>query len=153
MELKSQVFRGVSTRADADAVYALLADVPRSVAHFPEMESLTYENGAYVWRMKKLGAGPVSFQVVYAAVYSFDPAVRSVRWDGVPGFGNTQVKGRWVIEPQPVGTRFSLETSFVLEAPFPGFLRGAAEALMARENDRLIATYLQNLKATLDRQA
>lgn len=150
MELKSQVSRGIHTRAAPDAVYAMLADVPKSVGHFPDMESLTFEKGAYVWRMKKLGAGPVSFQVVYAAVYSFDPAARSVRWEGVPGFGNTKVSGRWVVEPQASGTRFTLETSFNLDAPFPGFLRGAAESLMTRENDRLIATYLQNLKTTLD---
>ncbi len=151
MELKSQISRSVNTLAPADSVYALLADVPKSVAHFPEMESLTFENGAYVWRMKKLGAGPVSFQVVYAAVYTFDPATRSVRWDGVRGFGNTQVTGRWVIDAQPTGTRFTLETTFALDLPLPGFLRGTAESLLARENERLISTYLNNLKATLDR--
>lgn len=150
MELKSHTRKSITTRADPDAVYALLADVPRSVAHFPDLESIALEKGLYFWRMKKLGVGPVQFQVTYGAKYTFDPATRAVSWESAPGAGNTQVTGRWVIEPGGQ-TRFTLDTAFCFEAPFPGFLRGTAESLMAKENDRLIAAYLENLKRTLDR--
>ncbi len=153
MELQSHTRKSAVTRAGVDAVYTLLADVPRSVAHFPELESITRDPGGsdrFVWRMKKLGAGPVQFQVSYAAQYRFDPELRSVGWESVTGIGNTRVSGRWIIEGDGVGTKFTLDTAFCLTAPFPGFLRGTAEALMARENDRLIGVYLENLKRTLD---
>lgn len=150
MEIASHVRRGAETRADPDAVYRLLADVPASVAHFPEIESLTYENGAYVWRLPKLGAGPISFQVLYASKYRFDPATRLVAWDPVPNVGNTQVSGKWLIEPTARGTRFSLDTHFALEAPFPRVLRGTVEGIVQKENERIIGTYLANLARTLD---
>ncbi len=153
MQLKSHTRRSAETDASAQQTYRLLADVPRSVRHFPELDSITQEGEAWVWRMRKLGAGPVTFQVVYAARYGFDASTRAVTWESVPGFGNTRVSGRWIIEPAGAGSRFTLDTSFVLDAPFPGFLQGTATALMARENDRLIAGYLANLKATLDREA
>ena len=150
MELKSHTRQSAGTRADPDAVYALLADVPRSVAHFPELESITRDGDLYVWRMKRLGAGPVQFQVHYAANYTFDPIQRSVSWASASGVGNTRVSGRWIIVPDGAGTRFTLDTSFAFDAPFPGFLRGTAESLLTRENDRLIALYLENLRRTLD---
>lgn len=150
MRIASSVERSAETRASPDAVYALLADVPASVAHFPELESLTAEGGVWVWRLPKLGAGPISFQVHYASRYRFDPAARAVAWDPVPGVGNTQVDGRWRIEPAARGTRFTLETRFVIDTPFPRPLKGAVEAIVQRENERIVGTYLQNLARTLD---
>lgn len=150
MELTSHVRRSADTRADVERVYALLADVPSSVAHFPEIESLTSEGGAFHWRLKKLGAGPLQFQVHYAARYSFDPVARAVRWDGVPGVGNTKVDGRWIIEPRGAGARFTMETSFTLDLPFPKLMRGAVEAILQKENERIIGEYLGNLVKTLD---
>lgn len=149
MDIASHVLRGVDTPADADAVYALLADIPRSVAHFPDVESVRPEGDAWVWRLRRLGAGPLTFQVVYGARYRFDPATRDVRWDAVPGVGNTRVDGRWIVEPRPAGARFTMEARFTLSTPFPRPLRPAVEAVVQRENERLIGAYLANLATTL----
>lgn len=150
MEISAKVHRSATTRASPEEVYALLADVPRSVAHFPDLDALTFEHGAYTWRLKKLGAGPISFQVHYAARYTCDPAARSVVWVPVAGVGNTRVSGQWRIEPAGAGTRFTLETEFALDLPLPRPLRGAAEALLHKENDRILGEYLGNLVVTMN---
>jgi hypothetical protein len=150
MHLGATVQRSAFTRASPEATYALLADVPASVAHFPDLEALEPTADGFVWRLKKLGAGPVSYQVVYQSRYRFDPAARTVDWDPVPGFGNTQVRGGWRIQPEGAGARFTLETRFDLELPLPSLLRGTAEALLERENSRILVIYLGNLATTLN---
>lgn len=150
MELRAHITRVAETHASPDAVYALLADVPRSVSHFPDLESLIQENGAWVWRLPRLGAGPLVFQVVYASRYFFEPQTRSVRWEPVPGVGNTQVGGSWKIFVTPKGSRFEMVSDYVVETPFPKLMRGPAEVIMARENERILGQYLNNLVITLN---
>ncbi len=149
MDISSDVRRGLDTAADLDAVYALLADVPRSIAHFPDVESVAPQGDTWVWRLRRLGAGPIQFQVHYASRYHVDPAARSVTWDAVPDIGNTRVAGRWALSPRPTGTRFAMEANFSVATPFPRPLRPAVEAIVAREIDRLVGVYLQNLATTL----
>ncbi|MDP2304798.1 MAG: SRPBCC family protein [Pseudomonadota bacterium] len=149
MDISSDVRRGVDTPADLDAAYALLADVPRSIAHFPDVESVVPHGETWVWRLRRLGAGPIQFQVHYASRYHVDPAARTVAWDAVPDVGNTRVSGRWVLTPGAHGVRIAMEARFVVDAPFPRLLRPAVEAIVAREIDRLVGAYLQNLTTTL----
>jgi hypothetical protein len=153
MELKSHTIRTAVTRASADATYALLADVPRSVAHFPDLAALTEVDGLFQWQLKKVGVGPLSFQSAYAARYAFDPVARLVSWRSVPGRGNTEVSGSWTIDAVPTGTRFALDVTFALDLPLPALLRSAAEKVLAKENDRILGQYLAALQATLDRTA
>jgi carbon monoxide dehydrogenase subunit G len=150
MLLQSSVQRSAEARATPDQVYALLADVARSVSHFPDLESIRPEGGTWVWRLHKIGAGPLSHQVHYACRYSFDPAARSVTWSPVPGVGNTQVHGRWIIEPSARGARFTLDTRFELELPFPRLMKSTIEELMQKENERILGRYLSNLVTTLE---
>ena len=100
----------MDVRADADAVYAVLADVPLSASHFPGLERLVDLGGnRYRWELAKLGTEHVHLQTVYASRYHCDRQRRSVRWEPVAGEGNARVGGRWVIEPRPQGTHLRLE--------------------------------------------
>lgn len=150
MEIVATVARHVTARADLDAVYALLADVPRSIAHFPEVESVLPVGDHWRWRLRELGAGPLRFRVEYANRYFTDPVGRRVWWERVPGFGNTQVDGRWVLAAAAGGTRITMDARFVIDTPFPRLTRPAVEAIVARENERLIGGYMENLVATLE---
>jgi hypothetical protein len=151
MDISSDVRRGVDTAVDLDAAYALLADVPHSIAHFPDVESVVPHGDTWVWRLRRLGAGPIQFQVHYASRYHVDPAARTVAWDAVPDVGNTRVSGRWVLTPstRATRTRITMEARFAVSTPFPRPLRPAVEAIVAREIDRLVGAYLQNLATTL----
>jgi carbon monoxide dehydrogenase subunit G len=150
MDLNASVSRSLQTTATPDQVYALLADVPRSVAHFPDLEALVPTGDIYEWRLKKLGAGPLIFQVVYASRYHFDPVGKRVWWEPVPNRGNTRVEGKWIIQPHGAGTRFTMEAKYQVDTPFPRLMRPAAEAIMEKENDRIIGAYMENLKKTME---
>lgn len=134
---------------DRAAAFALLADVPRSVQHFPDVESVRPVGEVWQWRLRELGAGPLRFQVAYASRYLIDTTALRVAWARVPGFGNTAVDGEWRLEPEPGGTRIRMVARFEIDTPFPRLTRAAVEAVVAHENTRLIGAYIDNLITTL----
>lgn len=150
MELTSHTVKSARTRATPDQTYALLADVPRSGKHFPDVQDVRPVGDLHLWQMKRVGVPPLAFQSEYHGRWELDPVARSVRWASVPGRGNTVVKGQWTIEPDGSGTRFTLDLTFTLAMPLPSILRSSAEKVLAHENGRIIAGYLANLTATLD---
>lgn len=149
MDVTTHLVRAAETPAPVDAVYALLADIPRSIAHFPDVDTVVERDGVWEWRLRRLGAGPLQFQVHYGARYHMDAGARDVRWSAVPEVGNTRVEGRWHLAPHGAGTRFTLDARFLLATPFPRPLRAAVEAVVERETGRLVGGYLENLRVTL----
>ena len=62
-------------KAKAADVFAVLADVPVSVSHFPKVDKLTdMGDGVYKWEMEKVGTAQVNIQTVYASKYVSDKA-------------------------------------------------------------------------------
>ncbi len=150
LELTSHFERAIDVRATPAQVYEVVANVPDSVAHFPDLESLVPEDGAYRWTLKKAGVGRMSMQLVYACRYRTDEGALSVSWTAVSGVGNAAVSGHWTIEPRGEGTRLTLNNDLVLRANAPRLLRKAAEPIFVRENQRLMGIYMDNLKRTFD---
>ena len=112
--------------------FKVLAEVPNSVSHFPDLVSLTPEGGGYTWRMKKLGVGKVSLQAVYACRYSNDPQQLSVWWEPVEGVGNSRVSGRWTLAPAGSGTQVTLENQFAMTFKLPKLMKKVAQGAVVR---------------------
>ena len=150
LELRSHFERTIDVRATPSEVYDVVADVPDSVAHFPDLESLVPERDSYRWTLKRAGVGRLSMQLVYACCYRTDDDALTVSWTAVAGVGNAEVSGHWGIEPHGDGTRLTLYNDLVLRANAPRLLRKAAEPVFVRENQRLMGRYMDNLKRTFD---
>jgi len=150
LELNSHFERAIDVRATPAQVYAVVADVPDSVAHFPDVESLVLEGGAYRWTLKKAGVGRLSMQLVYACRYRTDEDALTVSWAADSTVGNAEVSGRWTIDARGTGTRLTLHNDLVLRANAPRLLRKAAEPVFVRENQRLMGIYMDHLKKTFD---
>ncbi len=151
LELSSRVQRSIEVSAPPEKVYAVVADVPDSVAHFPEVEALMPDGDAYRWTLKKAGVGKMAMQLVYACRYLTDDDALSVSWTPVDSVGNAVMSGHWTIEPNGTGTRLTLNNELTLRARrAPRLLRKAAEPVFTRENQRLMGTYLENLKRTFE---
>ncbi len=150
MELSTTIRCLFQVSASPDAAFTLLADVPDSVAHFPEIISLTAEGGGvYTWRLAEQGLPPVSLSLIYACRYTSDRSALIVRWVSMSGVGNARVSGRWRLAPSGGGTEISLETTLIIEAPIPRFTRRLGEKVLDREQHRLIDGYVENLTKTL----
>ena len=150
IELTSRFRGSVEVSADPDEVYAVISNVPDSVAHFPVLEALTEENGGFTWVLKKLGAGKLSARCKWASRYEVDPEARTVTWTPIPGVGNSTVSGGWTVQETPRGSRLTMRNDLVFRVNAPRIFRRAAEPVFARENDKVLNTYLANLKKTFD---
>lgn len=134
-------------RAKADAVFALLSDVPASVAHFPKVEKLTdLGDGVYKWEMQKVGTAQVNIQTVYASKYVADRAKGTVKWTPVKGVGNAQVSGSWKItDNKGKSTKCVLKIDGTVDVPLPGLMKMVVEPVVAGEFEKLVDKYIDNL--------
>ena len=134
-------------KAKFDEVFALLSDVPASVAHFPKVHKLTdLGDGVYQWEMQKVGTAQVNIQTIYASKYSADKAKGLVKWTPVKGIGNAQVGGHWKItDNQGKSTKCVLKIDGTVDVPLPGLMKMVVEPVVASEFEKLVEKYIDNL--------
>ncbi|MCU0762015.1 MAG: SRPBCC family protein [Hydrogenophaga sp.] len=141
-------------KAKAAQVFALLSDVPKSVAHFPKVEKLTdLGGGVYQWEMEKVGTSQVNIQTVYASKYASDKAKGTVKWTPVKGVGNAQVGGHWKIVENPKSTSIALAIQGEVEVPLPGLMKMVVVPVVQGEFEKLVEKYIDNLIKTFGGEA
>jgi carbon monoxide dehydrogenase subunit G len=142
-------FRGhVDVPAPLEEVYALLADIPDSTSHFPDLEKVARHEDGYLWTVKKSGVGRLSAQMIYACRYLSDEAAHTVRWEPIPGTGNTTLQGSWRLEQVGGGTRLHLHNQLTMHLDIPRLMVRAARPVVNQISARLMGQYLENLKRT-----
>ncbi|NTV02803.1 MAG: SRPBCC family protein [Chlorobiaceae bacterium] len=145
------VTRQFESPALPDKVFELLADVPRSAAHFPDVEKLEDLGGnAFRWVMEKIGIGDYTLQqTIYACTYTSNPETLRVDWTPVDGVGNASVEGGWTLSPAAAGTKVQLNTKGRLQVDFPGFLQFLLSPLIEMAFAQKIDRYISNIAETL----
>jgi len=140
--------RDIELPAGYDEVFDLLADVPRSVSHFPKVHSLAeLGDNCYRWEMEKIGVDKHAIQSVYACRYTADRDAGRIVWEPVPDVGNGVVRGSWTLEAKGDGvTAARFQTSAELTLPLPSLLRLAISPVVKHEFNSLVDTYMNNLK-------
>jgi carbon monoxide dehydrogenase subunit G len=136
-------------RAKFGEVFALLSDVPRSVAHFPKVDRLTdLGDGVYKWEMQKVGTAQVHLQTVYASKYVSDRAKGSVVWSPVKGIGNALVGGSWQLtDNKGQSTKCVLKIAGTVDAPLPALMKPVVAPVIEGEFEKLVEKYIDNLVA------
>lgn len=143
---------------DADCpsgrVFDVLADVPRSVSHFPKVEQFTdLGDGKYKWEMEKIGIQAYYIQTIYACKYVSDGEKGSVKWTPVKGQGNATVSGSWSIKALEAGrTSVKLKTKGELTLPLPGLVKLIVAPVVRAEFTRMIDQYIINLCKTFAKE-
>lgn len=141
-----------AVKAPAAEVFALLADVPRSVRHFPKVERLTdLGDGAYLWEMQKVGT-PGAHQTVYACKYVADAAQGTVVWTPVRGVGNAVVSGHWQLaarqadaKGQAEGTDIELAIQATIALPLPSLVKTVVTPIVESEFKQWVDQYIDKL--------
>ena len=133
-------------KASAKEVFALLADVPKSVSHFPKVDKLVdLGGGAYRWEMQKVGTSQVNIQTVYACKYVSDAKKGTVTWTPVKGVGNAQVSGSWKIAEKKDGTEVVFKSKGTVEVGLPALMRVVVVPVVSGEFEKLVEKYIDNL--------
>ena len=130
-----------------DHVFDLLANVPKSVSHFPNVEQLVdLGDNTFRWEMKKIGIDRFYVQTIYACKYVDDKKKGTIKWTPVKGEGNGIVKGDWVIKAlDEKRTHIELCTDGTLEIPLPRLVKFVVAPVVAREFEKMVDTYIKNL--------
>jgi hypothetical protein len=170
LKLTANVTCTIDVPVKPESVFALLANVPDSVSHFPglvevvplyrellppqqqlqlQQQQQTQDNTSYKWLLKKLGYGQLSLQLCYGCKYFSDASKLAVWWKSIPACGNAEVNGHWEILPTAEGTKFSLHNRLVFHMWLPQFLKFRAESLTTHHTTQLSNAYLKNLALTL----
>ncbi len=139
-----------TVKAPIQEVFDLVADVPRSVSHFPKVEQLDdLGGGTYRWRMEKVGTDQVHVQTIYASHYvsqlNSEGKKGSVVWTPVAGVGNAQVGGSWKLSSTKKGTKLQLRIHGVAEVPLPALMKVVVVPVVQAEFEKLVETYIDNL--------
>jgi len=150
MKVSVDIADSFNVTADLKTAYALLADVPRSVSNFPDMQKLQDEGkGRFRWFLNPLGAAGISHQVIYACDYVADDKRMTVTWTPVAGVGNGVIQGQWRLKTQGQGTAIEFSTTGELDVPVPMLLRAAAKPIVQGLFQSQVRGYLKNIKAAL----
>lgn len=153
MKIEVSVKQRFRVPAPLQEVHDLLADVPRSARHFPNVERLADEGkGVYRWEMEPIKALGLKHQVVYACRY--DSALKSgktatVSWTPLPKVGNGQIEGRWRLAVENGGTQIEFETAGALEIPVPALFRPMAAPFVQGMFRDEVGRYLANIRRAL----
>jgi carbon monoxide dehydrogenase subunit G len=147
------VSKNFESQASPDKVFALLADVPKSASHFPDVEKLEDMGGnTFRWTMEKIGIGDRTLQqTIYASTYRSDSSSMTVDWVPVDGVGNARVDGGWRLTPSSAGTKVLLNTKGELTVDFPGFLQFLLSPLIEMAFAQKIDQYVSNIQESLGR--
>ncbi len=143
--------RSFRVAASATQAFGVLADVPYSVSHFPDVERLIDEgDGVYTWILEAKSTAGISHQVVYACRYTSDLGKKSVEWEPVMEVGNGVVAGAWSIADDGQGCCIDFRTTARLELDVPRLLSVIAVPFVRQTFERQIDRYIENLQRTLN---
>lgn len=135
-----------AVKAKYEDVFAVLADVPTSVSHFPKVEQLTdMGDGVYKWEMQKVGTKEIGIQTVYASKYKSDKAKGTVVWTPVKGVGNALVGGSWKLRDDKKSTHIELKIEGAVDVPFPALMKVVVQPVVEGEFEKLVDKYIANL--------
>lgn len=151
MDVPIESRKRLHTTAPLATVFEVLSDVPRSVSHYPDVESLDdLGGGAYRWTMREGGAAGIRHQVSYACHYVSDRASGEISWTPVEGVGNGRITGRWRLSADATGTWVDFENTGTLAMPIPRLLRAMGVSFVQSTFSAQIETYLSNLVHTFE---
>lgn len=150
ISIKIEVKREFFVPAGIDTVFALLANVPESVSHFPKVAQLIdLGDNSYRWEMEKIGVDKHALQTVYACKYIANEAAKTITWEPVKGVGNGIVSGSWHLSEDGEGTHIAFQSEAEVSLPLPSILKLAISPVVKHEFNSLVEIYTDNLKKTL----
>ena len=144
--VKIKMHHEFTVKAQAKAVFDLLADVPESAKHFPNVGKLTeLGKNAYRWELGKAGTEKFNLQTVYACTYLADRKKGTITWSPIVGEGNGLISGHWSVTDNKKSTTIVFEMHGELTLPVSSLAKMIVAPLVASENEKTNLQYFKNL--------
>ena len=133
-------------KANANDVFAVLADVPASASYFPKVHKLVdLGGGGYRWEIDTICIASVNVPTVYACKYVSNKDKGIVVWSPIKSEGNAHMSGSWMIREYKKATNLLLQISGDLEIPLPSMMKMVAARILTHEFEKMVEKYIDNL--------
>ncbi len=153
MIFSSRTQRVLDVGWSVERAFDLVANVPRSAGHFPGLRGIDdLGGGVFRWRLGAIKLPGYSFDAGYTARYTFDPVAGTVTWKSVPGAGNVQEEGSWLVQAVGPSTHLRFTSTLTVDTPVPRLMERVVKKAAPGVTNRLMATYLAKIAATMDGQ-
>jgi hypothetical protein len=125
----------------------MLADRPKSISHFPNVEILVDLGGnCYRWEIRKIEMFKFAVQPVFACKYTDNRAKGHIKWTPIKEQGNVLLSGQWTLKALDENhTRLKLFTRGQMIVPVPGLLKLFITPIVVRALNGLVDGYVENL--------
>lgn len=136
-----------------DSVFDMLADRPKSISHFPNVETLVDLGGnCYRWEISMMEVFKFAGRPVFACKYTDNRAKGYIKWTPIKGQGNVLLSGQWTIKALDENhTRLKLFTRGQMIVPVPSLLKLLITPIVVKALNGLVDGYIGNLGKTLCR--
>ena len=138
--------------ASRQQVWDILTD-PDAIARLtPFVSSIEEDGDIWRWHMGRIPGLPVSFAPTFTERMSFEPMDR-IDYEHAPVGGRepAAVKGWYVLDDHPQGTKLGIYLEICVALPLPKVAAGSVQKVMGevmrRMGDRFAAQMLKELKA------
>lgn len=150
MVFSSSLERTLDVAWPRDRAYELVADVPRSAGHFPGLQGIDdLGGGVFRWRLGTIKLPGFGFDAGYTAQYTFDEAAGTVVWASVPGAGNVQEEGSWLVEAAGDRTRLRFRSTLTVDVAVPRLVERVVKKAAPGVTHKLMLGYLERIAKTM----
>lgn len=149
-KISTSVERSITVNSSLDKTYRLISNLKETPKYVPGLEkSETIDDVTYKWTFEPVGFKGINIIVKYTVKYTLTPPDK-VSWETLPGSGNAESKGSFVLEKiNDDTTKINLKMEITIEAPIPRLLTKFAKPFLSTEAGNLIDGYLDNIKNAL----
>lgn len=141
----------VSVKKKPEEVFDYISDFERTAKQIPDLEKFAKKGkNRYLWKFKPVGAMGVEI----AAKYETDVEIiegKGVKWESIPGSGNTDVRGEFKIKKKGKGSELELIVETTAHLPIPRLAKRIAKPYVEDNVKKVMEGYLANLKNALEK--
>lgn len=150
VELTGESSKSLEIEVEAKKVFDLLTNFSKSAKFLPGVRKFAKVTGdTYRWEFEPKGPGKYAIEVSYETKFT-SVKNKEVRWESIPGSGNAEVNGAFILEPKGKTTRLTLTLNVASKVDIPRVFKLLAQKMARSELDTTVTAYLNNLKDALE---
>lgn len=148
MKAKIDLQRVARIEGDADELFALLSDLPKTMAHFPKLRSFTeHENGAWLWDIEPIHVAGMTYEISVATGFEIDSGKRVVTLLPVSSIGHAHIGGHFRAVQSGDHAELQLDIAGTIEVDVPMLLRAPAKPFIRGYFAKLVDRFIERIQA------
>lgn len=148
MKAKVDLQRTAHIEGNADELFALLSDLPKTMSNFPKLRSFTEQGGGvWLWDIEPIHVAGMTYELNVATRFEIDAGKRTVTLLPVAEMGNAEIGGHFIAVQDGDHARLDLDIDGVIDVDVPMLLRAPAKPFIRNYFTRLVERFIERIQA------